>query len=186
MNENRTPTPVGSFAFCIFIGACSLIMGIFCRISGGEESQPAMIAFLALGILFVALGVGAIAIIRHVAKDTEADIIADGHYVMCDVDHVLYATGIDNREPVNSTHGIFHTPDEEDYDENEEVLHPYIIYCHYTNKKGKRRDYVVPNLWVNPDAYLKAHGNQIRCYIRNNDLNRYAFDLSVFEDEASV
>lgn len=183
MNQNRPPVPITSFAFCIFIGGCSVMMGVFSRASGGETSSNVFIAFLVLGILFMVLGIGAIIVAKNLNRNSTDELIREGKFVMCDVDKVVYATELDNREPVHSTHGIFHTPVEEDYDENEEVLHPYIIYCHYTNQKGKRKDYIVPNVWVSPYPYLEKHNNQVKVYIKGDNLNRYRFDLTMFEED---
>lgn len=143
-------------------------------------SNSTFIAFLVIGILFTVAGVAGLLVAFHLDANSDS-IIDEGNFVWADVDQVVYATEIDDREPVNSAHGMFHTPVEEDYDETEEVHHPYIIYCHYTNAKGRRKDYIVPNVWVDPYPYLERHSNQVKVYIKGNNLNRYRFDLSMFE-----
>ncbi len=186
MKPNR-PIPKATFGFSIFIGLCSLAMAVFYKITqiraGSTEGESTFIAFLILGLLFVLLGIGSILVANRLNSDATDSIIAEGNYIMADVDQVIYATEIDDREPVNSTHGIFHTPVEEDYDETAEVHHPYIIYCHYINSQGKRKDYIVPNVWVSPYPYLEKHNNQVKVYIKGNNINKYRFDLTMFEED---
>lgn len=128
---------------------------------GTDSGNSTFAAFLILGILFSVSGIGGM-LLRKVLMADRDEIIEAGKFIYADLDKVVYETSITD----------------------EDGRHPYIIYCHYEDVNGKRlKDYIVPNLYVDPGPYLEAHRNKIKVYVKDGNYRRYRFDLKMFEEE---
>lgn len=123
------------------------------------SSQIALI-FTISGAVFFLAGLAGLIIRHNVMGDVDM-IVEGGKYIYVDVDRVVYETSVT--------------------DEN--GRHPFVLYCHYEDFHGKRKhDYVLNDIYDNPNAYLAAHKNKLKLYIKGKNYRKYRFDPEVLKE----
>ena len=66
---------------------------------------------------------------------------------------------------------------------DENGRHPFVLYCHYEDFHGRRKhDYVLNDIYDNPNAYLAAHKNKLKLYIKGKNYRKYRFDPEVLKE----
>ena len=124
-----------------------------------DISLKITLIFLVVGIIFSLSGALGFILRRKIMGKVDT-IIQAGKFIYVHVDKVVYETSITS----------------------EDGRHPFILYCHYEDFKGKHKhDYVLDNIYVNPNAYLAANKNQLKLYIKGKNYRKYRFDPSVLE-----
>lgn len=100
-------------------------------------------------------------IIRRILVGKEDSIINAGKYIYADVTKVVYETSVS--------------------DEN--GRHPFTIMCHYEDFTGKHtHDYVIKDVYTNPNAYLEANNNRLKLFIKDKNYKKYRFDESILNE----
>lgn len=122
-------------------------------------SRQIAVIFLVVGSVFSLAGIAGLILRRRIMGKVDT-IIQAGKYIYVDVDKVVYETSITS----------------------EDGRHPFILYCHYEDFKGMHRhDYVLDNIYTNPNAYLAANKNRLKLYIKGKNYRKYRFDPSILE-----
>lgn len=130
------------------------------KADSNQTSKSIFIVLTVFGSVSLACGVFGL-ILRRKLVGPEDKIILDGKYIYADVTQVVYETGI----------------------KDDNGRHPYILHCHYEDFTGrKKEDYVSPPIYTNPQPYLAVNKNKVKIYIKGNNLKKYRFDLSQFEN----
>ncbi len=124
-----------------------------------DISQRIAVIFLVVGLIFLLSGIGGFLLRRKMMGKVDI-ILQGGKYIYVNVDKVVYETSITS----------------------EDGKHPFILYCHYEDFTGKHRhEYVLDNIYINPNAYLAANKNQLKLFIKGKNYKKYRFDPSVLE-----
>lgn len=112
------------------------------------------------GTIFTCTGIICM-IIRRIIMGKEDSIINGGKYIYADVTKVVYEASVS--------------------DEN--GRHPFTIMCHYEDFTGKHsHDYVIKDVYTNPNAYLEANNNKLKLFIKGKNYKKYSFDESILKD----
>lgn len=115
--------------------------------------------FFFTGAIFFTAGAAAL-ILRRILGGKTNSILEGGKFIYAEVDEVIYETGTTDKNGA----------------------HPYTIRCHYDDFSGKRRqNYVLKDIYTNPNAYLAANKKKVKLYIKGKNYKKYYFDQSILK-----